>query len=142
MFSTEHPLCLTCCCLLQRSTSVPGGAGRGAGSVQRRRTGAGTPTARYGQGGRRRRWDLSHVWGSLSAVRVFPGQVLRSVSAEFETDASTQNHLPGRSGAARERQTSQTEPQTGAGRVTGTRTHTHTPAHEAGFPAACQHTPG
>lgn len=47
------------------------------------------------------------------------GQVFGSVSAGFETDASSQNHLPGWSDAARTHQTSQTEPQTGAQRVTG-----------------------
>lgn len=50
---------------------------------------------------------------------VFVGQVFGSVSAGFETDASSQNHLPGWSDAARTHQTSQTEPQTGPQRVTG-----------------------
>lgn len=54
-----------------------------------------------------------------SNLCVFPGQVFRNVSAEFETDASAQNHFPGRSDAAHTCQTSSTEPQAGARHAAG-----------------------
>lgn len=57
--------------------------------------------------------------------RVFPGQDFRIVSAGFEAETSTQNHLPGRPDAALARQTSQAESQTGAHRpVNGNHTRT------------------
>lgn len=98
----------------QMSTSAPGGAGRGAGRGLRR-TVAGT-TARCEL---RSRPDVSFCPHRRVKGCLFAGQDFRSFSAGFETDASAQNHLPGRSDPKHACQSSTARSQAGGRRPAG-----------------------
>ena len=68
---------------------------------------------------RRGRTDVTLIHRVSVCVCLLTGKGFRCVPVGLETETPTQNHLPGWSDATHQRQTSQTEPQTGAEHDTG-----------------------
>lgn len=58
----------------------------------------------------------------LFCLFVFPEEAFRNISIEFEAETETKNHLPGWPEGELPKQTSQTEPQTGAKPIAGKNT--------------------